>query len=1197
MKNQFLLFCLLLSILIGSCRLSDSTTTLNETKKIPLKDRMDLAWAQEKEMTKDLSLGYVPTERLINGWEFSKSNLASKAAAINNVNWFELGPKNCGGRTRALCVDLNDVTNKTVFAGSVGGGLWKTTDITASAPAWLPVNDFFGNIAITSIAQDPLNKQNIYFSTGEGYGNIDAIRGLGIWKSADGGTTWNQLASTNNSTFHYNQKVLVTASGVLFVSSSTGLYRSANGGTSFTKVLGTGLSITGATSNFCYDVELAANGDMYASLNSSLHKSTDGGLTWGAALPIGVTGSRIEIALAPNDANYVYVLCESASMVSGIALSINAGVSFTAKTEPADAEAAIPATDFSRGQAWYNLTIAVDPNNRDVVFVGGIDYFKSVNGGSTWQQISHWYGGFGFQEVHSDMHNIVFSPGSSSIAYFLNDGGIYRTANAEAAIPTIISKEGNYNTTQFYAAAMDPTAGSYNFLAGSQDNGSHKFSTATVQNSIEVTGGDGMFCHIDQNEAQYWFTSYVYNNYYRSSNNGGSFTQANSGNTGRFINPTDYDDVANMMYCAKGNNEYLRWDNPQTGNTFTTVPLLSLGGQISAVKVSPNTANRVYFATNAGKLVMADNANTLTPTATVISTGLPAAYIACIEVQTGNDNHIIVTYTNYGTNSIWETINGGTTWTSVEGNLPDMPVRWALFNPNNTDQLMIATELGVWSTDDLNGTSTIWGSSNTGLANVRVDMLQLRQSDKLVIAATHGRGLYYTGVFAPAAANFNASDDIIYPGRYVQFSNTSFNATDYAWNFGDGTTSTVANPAKQYNVPGVYNVTLGINSGALSIVKTISVLPKRNIPYALANGGNFETNPNDFIAKTISGTGWERGSSAIAGKNGTNSGSNAWVTGLTGNYVDNSESYLYGPEFIFSAAGTYNFSFYTKYVAETNYDGLRVEYSLDTGKIWTPLGTTVVTNWYNFANTVGDGAFPVNQAFFTGSFGGAFVRKNYDASFLAGNAKVAFRIAFKSDFTVNAAGIAIDDIEVTGPLNILPSRLISFDAVKQNKDALLKWTTANETNVSHHNVERSWDGITFTTLQNVTAQNYASNNYIFTDLLSALNRAPGDIVYYRLKSTDINGSVSRSNIVQLKWLSNQTIALKISPNPFKDFVLINADAAIKSVQLVGLKGEVIFTTSSINNGRINLPPHLTGGVYFLKINSEKGVFVEKLMKE
>ena len=1201
MKNTVLLFTATAVVFFSSCKYNPSQKKQlaeqeTEEGNIPLRDRMDLAWAQEKEMTKDLRLGYAPTDRLLPAWEFSKTNTVSKAAVINNINWVELGPKNCGGRTRAICVDLNDVSRKTVFVGSVGGGLWKTTDITLAEPIWQPVNDFFGNIAITSIAQDPLNKQNIYFSTGEGYGNGDAGRGLGIWKSADGGTTWNQLSATNNSNFYYNQKVLVSSTGTLFVASSAGLYRSINAGTSFTKVLGAGLA-TGAVNNFCYDVEVAANGNVYASLRGSVHKSTDGGVTWAAALPIGIAASRIEIATAPNDANYLYVLCESSNAVNGIALSIDGGVSFTTKTEPVDADSGTPAADFSRGQAWYNLTIAVDPNNKDVIFVGGIDFFKSVNGGSTWQQISHWYGGFGFQNVHSDMHNIVFDPGSSTIAYFLNDGSIYRTANADATIPTLTSKESNYNTTQFYACAMQNTAGSFNFLAGAQDNGSHKFTAGIVQNSTEVTGGDGMFCHIDQNEPQYWFTSYVYNNYYRSSNTGGSFTGANSGNTGRFINPTDYDDVANLMYCANGTNEFLRWENPQTGNTFTVVPLVTLGGQISAVKVSPNTANRVFFATGSGTLVRADNANTATPTATLISSGLPASYISCVEVETGNDNHIIVTYSNYGANSIWETLNGGTNWTSVEGNLPDMPVRWALFNPNNNDQLLIATELGVWSTDDLNSAGTLWGSSNTGLANVRVDMLQIRQSDKLVIAATHGRGLYYTGVFAPATANYAPSNSIIYPGRNVQFNNSSFNATTYDWNFGDGTTSTAMNPVKQFNATGVYTVTLSINSGASSIAKTITVLPKRAIPYLLANGGNFETNAGDFVGETISGTAWERGNSAVADKNGTNSGANAWVTGLTGNYADNGTAYLYGPEYPFNAAGSYNISFYTKYNTEANYDGFRVEYSLDTGKVWMPLGTSVLANWYNFANTVGDGAFPVNQAFFSGNFATGFVRKNFDVSFLAGNPKVAFRFAFKSDINVNAAGVAIDDVEVTGPVNVLPLKLINFTAAKQNKDALLKWNTTNESNVSHFNIERSWDGSTFTTLPNVAAQNNLNNSYVSTDLLSLLNTTNKDIVYYRLKSTDLNGSFSQSNIVQLKWLNGEINTITISPNPFKDFIKINTELNINGVQLVGIKGEILFTTGKVNAGKINLPANLSRGIYFLRINTDKGIFVEKIVKE
>src|SRR6185503_11668989 len=125
-----------------------------------------------------------------------------------------------------------------------------------------------------------------------------------------------------------------------------------------------------------------------------------------------------------------------------------------------------------------------------------------------------------------------------------------------------------------------------------------------------------------------------------------------------------------------------------------------------------------------------------------------------------NDNHILVTYSNYGLNSVWESTNAlaaTPTFTSVEGNLPDMPIRWALFDPSNNQRALVATEVGVWSTDLLNGGSTNWGPSNTGLANTRVDMLQIRTSDSLVAAATHGRGLFTTDVFASPFADFTGS--------------------------------------------------------------------------------------------------------------------------------------------------------------------------------------------------------------------------------------------------------------------------------------------------------------------------------------------------------------------------------------------------------------------------------------------------------
>ncbi len=1178
------------------------------TAKIPKRDRIELAWEQEFEMTKDLSLGSVPIERLIPAYNYAKASLAARTnQPIAGIQWTALGPKNFGGRTRALLVDLNDPTRKTVWAGSVGGGLWKTTDITAAEPDWIPVNDLFGNLAVTSVAQDPTNPQIMYFATGEGYGNSDAIRGLGIWKSINGGVSWNQLTSTNNSSFYYNQKILVSNTGVLFSCTQSGVFRSANGGTSFTKVLGTGLGIGGANSNVSYDIEQAGNGDIYATLrgnegaglDGSIHKSTNGGLSWSAALSLPINADRIEIATPQSNPNYIYALVELANTVHGILQSSDGGLTFVSKTEPDDADGGITAADFSRGQAWYDLTIEVSPTDPFTLYVGGIDLFKSSDGGGSWGQIAHWYGGFGYQEVHADQHNIVFSPGNSNIVYFTNDGAVFRTENGGEFVPTIVNKSSNYNTLQFYGCAMNPTAGSFNFLAGAQDNGSHRFTQPLLHNTTEVTGGDGAFCHIDQDQPQYQFTSYVYNNYYRSSNGGNSFSSANHGNVGRFINPTDYDDLGNKMYCARSSNQYLRWENPQTGNTFTTVTCTELNGTVSAVKVSPNTPNRVFFGTSNGNVVRVDDAHTATPLATTINavTSMPSGYISCVEVQPGNDDHILVTFSNYGSNSIWETTNGGNNWVSVEGNLPDMPVRWIIFNPINNDQALIATELGVWSTDNLNGTSTNWGSSNNGLANVRVDMLQTRSSDKLIIAATHGRGLYYTGAFSPASAGFVTSTQIIYPGRALQFVNTSVNANSYSWNFGDGNTSTTQNPVKSYTTPGTYSVTLSVNGGSSTVVKNITVMPMIGTPYTPAQGGNFDVNQFHFAAETISGTGWERGNSAITAKSGTNSGSDAWVTGLNASvYTNNSESYLYGPSYNLTASGSYNFSFYTKYAFEADYDGFRIEYSLDTGKNWTPLSTNTAFNWYNFANTAGTTAFPQFEAYFS-SNQTSFAKKNYDISFLAGNNQVAFRFAFKTDGGVTAAGAVIDDVEITGTANApLPLKLISFSASKENNDAMLKWVTSNEINVSHFEIQRSWTGVEFTSIGRVNALNQNSNSYSFKDLLSRITNIPSNTTYYRLKMIDKDGKFSYSPIESLKWQDLQNTRISVSPNPFRDYLQLNTQLRITQVQLIDNNGRVVATTRALNNNRFNLP-NLPVGTYYLRIFTSEGTITEKVMKQ
>jgi hypothetical protein len=720
-----------------------------EAQKLSKMQRIDKAIEQEYAKTKDLATGEVPRERLLAARNYAdrlRSQPPSSRAALANVTWDERGPDNVSGRTRAVLIDANDRTGNTVWAGGVGGGLWKTTNALANSPNWTPINDLFENMAISCIAQDPNNANIIYFGTGEGWFNADAIRGLGVWKTTNGGTTWNRLTSTNGSTWYYCMKMVIDANSNVFVTTGNGgLQRSTNGGANWSKVLGSGAV---ASTNRAADVEIASNGDMYCSMGvfnrDGVYKSTNGGTTWSKLTGNGFPASgyqRIELAVAPSNASRVYALLQDGSRNCGwILRTDNGGNSWISMTVPG----AVGMSNFCRGQAWYDLIAAVDPNNPDRIYIGGIDVLLSSDGGSTWTQVGQWYGGGGIQYVHADQHMFVFQPGNSSLAFFANDGGLYRSTNANAANPTIRGIYDDYNVTQYYACDLHPGAGVNEFIAGAQDNGTQRYTSAGMNSTNEVTGGDGAFCHIDQDQPNIQISSYVYNAYRITNNSWASHRRLTIGsNAGSFINPTDYDSDNNVLYGTYSNGQYSLVTNVGNTNTTGTRSISQFNnGRATSVRVSPNVANRVYFGLNNGEVVRVDNANGANPTGTIVRNG--SGSVSCVTVEVGNEDHILITYSNYGRTSVYETTNGGSNWTSIEGNIPDMPVRWIEFAPGNNDQALIATELGVWSTDDINGGATNWGPTNGGLANTRVDMLAWRSSDNLMIAATHGRGLYST---------------------------------------------------------------------------------------------------------------------------------------------------------------------------------------------------------------------------------------------------------------------------------------------------------------------------------------------------------------------------------------------------------------------------------------------------------------------
>jgi hypothetical protein len=804
---------LLTIVVVAACKPSKSPApkgTEQETadKEAYQQQRMD----QEFIKTQDPVLGYIPKERLEAAEAQMRSMMASPSFRTNTLNWQERGPINVGGRVRALFIDSRDASGNTIFAGGVGGGIWKCTGFKSATPVWTVIDDNMSNLAVTAMAQDPTNGNIMYAGTGEGYFNSDAILGDGIYKSTDGGISWNRLPSTHSpvttGNFHYVQDIVVTSAGVVFATTRSrfcnrgGTFRSTDGGVTWNLVLGTqGADCTAGNNPNIRgaDLEIASNGDLYATTGFSSSSSDFQGRIWKSSAALnganvgtagtwvnitptptaGVNFRRIDLTIAPSNTNVLYALCVNGDMNTssvynggngGLYKSIDGGANWFRLAQPSWCDQGGSVSDFTRQQAWYDLIVQVDPNNPDVVLVGGVDLLKSTNGGIGFFQLTNWAGNTTCAPsyVHADQHNLLFYPGSSQEMISANDGGLYYSTNGGGLW---IDKNFNFNVTQFYAAAIHPTQTNY-FLAGAQDNGSHKFQNPGLNATTKPRGGDGAFCHIDQQDGQIQIVSVTGNNYSYSRNGGATWSSNitnNNSNIGQFINPTDYDDVSKVLYTSHNANTM----GVVTGLSGTTTPVLNavsvtaLGGRsISALCVEPNNGGTVWvagFSSGIPALIKLTSANTLSPvvSTTATLTGMPnGAYISCIALDPNNTSKILLTLSNYGVTSVWESTNGGTSFTAIEGNLPDMPVRWAMYAPadgvitgSSTGGILLATELGVWGTNLVNGNSTSWVPLNNGLPNTRIDMLQYRSSDKLVAAATHGRGLYTTNIQTTTSIN------------------------------------------------------------------------------------------------------------------------------------------------------------------------------------------------------------------------------------------------------------------------------------------------------------------------------------------------------------------------------------------------------------------------------------------------------------
>ncbi len=621
---------------------------------------------------------------------------------------------------------------------------------------WRPIDDFFASLAVQRLVYDPNETSTMYFCTGEGWNNADAARGAGVWKSIDGGESWSHLSSTMMDTFWYCHDMAVhpTTSDVYVATRTGGLMRSQDGGSTWDNVLSFG---TGSVFNTTTDIEITADGELVVCIGNfnsdGIYFSTTGNANdWEKRMngfPTDVR--RIELSTAPSNANVMYAVPTSSIRVDsnrivGVYRTSDKGLTWDTLALPGGDR------DMSRFQGWYDLVIKVSPTDENTVLIGGLNVFRTTDGGESWQQM---FEGrrrrtSPLQYVHVDQHEMLFK--SADTVLLGNDGGIYRCDQILADTPYFYSINKNYNVTQFYSCAIDAQKGSQFVIGGTQDNGSLGSENDGISEFRALSRADGSYCNIDYEDGDIFYTTTQYRRLYRTDHGDvDTITNPNIVNNNTlFINPIEMDPNDPKLLYQLTNRGLWRLNNARTATVDDWEKACRTFGSFSAIGIGTSHANVVFIGrTTGGPIYRIENAHTSDETFLPINCDpagfLPDAYCRSIYVNPLDANHVVAAYSNYGIESVWETKNAlsaAPVWESQEGNLPDIPIRWVVLHPENPRVCYLATEAGVMMTTQLDGANTDWNLINEGFANLKVNMLRIRESDLTMVAASHGRGMF-----------------------------------------------------------------------------------------------------------------------------------------------------------------------------------------------------------------------------------------------------------------------------------------------------------------------------------------------------------------------------------------------------------------------------------------------------------------------
>jgi photosystem II stability/assembly factor-like uncharacterized protein len=684
--------------------------------------------------------------------EKQKINASRSAAAGFNTPWLLEGPGNIGGRFN--CITKDPVNTAVFYAGSATGGIWKTSD---NCQTWNPVFDDFSYLAISDIKVRATNNNVVYAATGDKNISGYMFVGDGVYKSVDGGTNWNNIGLANTGIvseiiLHPQDTDVIFAATMgfpFYKDANRGMYKTTDGGNTWTQVLfindSTGI-IDLVMDPFNPDILYAASWNrlrnnsqsLVAGPDAGVWRSNDGGNTWtllSGGLPQGNI-SRIGLAVSgmtPGRLFACYV--DDLLDLQGIYKSDDYGGNWT----PVDI------TDIGGGSmggfGWYFGRIEVNPTDDNELFVCAVDMYKTNNGGNSWS--SAW----STSSPHADKHDILWINGQDWM--MATDGGLYRSNDDGVSWNDIEDIPNN----QFYRITYNPhNTGEY--AGGVQDNGTNVGNAANLNSWNKIFGADGFTIRYHPTNPNIIFVEYQNGEILFSDDGGNTFNGATNGidfsdrrnwDMPYVFNPQDPDEMLTGTYRpyinSTGTN--VNWVNagPDLTDGLIFEPRFH---NISAVAWSPVNTNHLLTGTSDGNVWFSANKGV---SWVDIKTGLPDRYITSLHFSPITANKIFVSVSGYkdGVNQphVFRSLNNGTSWTSISGNLPNLAVNDVFIMPGNDDVIFAATDGGVYGTT--NGGND-WLRVGSNMPYVPVYDLELEPVNRMLLAGTFGRSMYSVNV-------------------------------------------------------------------------------------------------------------------------------------------------------------------------------------------------------------------------------------------------------------------------------------------------------------------------------------------------------------------------------------------------------------------------------------------------------------------